>query len=130
MTKPIVNAIAHRDYTSHGSVQIMLFKDRLEIYNPGRLTPELSIAKLRVDHCSYPTNPRLAEPIYQAEYIERFGTGTGEMYRLTARAGLHEHLFELEEGFKVILGRPGHTTYKGNYQLDELVKRLILVLVD
>ena len=134
VTEAIVNAIAHRDYTSKGSVQIMLFKDRLEIYNPGRLTPELSIAKLRVDHCSYPTNPRLAEPMYQAGYIERFGTGTGEMYRLTERAGLEEPLFELEEGFKVIIGRPGHATVQATDQatdqVDELVKRLILVLID
>ena len=35
----IVNAVAHRDYNSNGSVQVMLFADRLEISNPGRLTP-------------------------------------------------------------------------------------------
>ena len=43
----LVNAVAHRDYTSNGSVQVMLFADRLEITNPGRLTPELSIEKLK-----------------------------------------------------------------------------------
>ena len=31
----IVNAVAHRDYDSTGSVQVMLFADRLEI-NPVR----------------------------------------------------------------------------------------------
>ena len=31
----IVNAIAHRDYDSTSSVQVMLFADRLEIRNPG-----------------------------------------------------------------------------------------------
>ena len=31
----IVNAVAHRDYTSNGSVQVMLFSDRLEVWNPG-----------------------------------------------------------------------------------------------
>ena len=31
----IVNAVAHRDYTSNGSVQVMLFADRLEVWNPG-----------------------------------------------------------------------------------------------
>jgi ATP-dependent DNA helicase RecG len=29
VTETIVNAITHRDYTSNGSVQVMLFKDRL-----------------------------------------------------------------------------------------------------
>jgi predicted HTH transcriptional regulator len=31
----IVNAVAHRDYTSNGSVQVMVFADRVEIWNPG-----------------------------------------------------------------------------------------------
>lgn len=33
----IVNAVAHRDYTSNGSVQVMLFKDKLEVWNPRQL---------------------------------------------------------------------------------------------
>lgn len=41
VTESIVNAIAHRDYTSNGSVQVMLFKDRLEIWNPTKLPTKL-----------------------------------------------------------------------------------------
>ena len=88
----------------------MLFADRLEITNPGRLTPELSIEKLKEEHTSYPTNPRLAEPMYQAGYFERFGTGTGEIFRLTKDAGLKEPEFDLEEGFKVTIRRPSFIT--------------------
>ena len=80
VAETIVNAVAHRDYNSNGSVQVMLFADRLEISNPGRLTPELSIEKLKADHASYPTNMLLAEALYQAGYIERYGTGTGEIF--------------------------------------------------
>ena len=43
----IVNAVAHRDYSSNGSVQVMLFADRLEVWNPGRLPGSLTIARLR-----------------------------------------------------------------------------------
>ncbi len=106
VAEAIVNAVAHRDYTSNGSVQVMLFADRLEIFNPGKLTPELSLVKLKADHSSYPTNLRLAEPMYQAGYIERFGTGTGEIFRLTAEAGLKEPTFDFEEGFKITIWRP------------------------
>ncbi len=31
VTESIVNSICHRDYTSNGSVQVMLFPDRLEV---------------------------------------------------------------------------------------------------
>ena len=43
----IVNAVAHRDYTSNGSVQVMLFADRLEVWNPGTLPPSLTLEKLQ-----------------------------------------------------------------------------------
>ena len=33
----IVNAVAHRDYDSNAAVQVMLFADRLEVWNPGEL---------------------------------------------------------------------------------------------
>ncbi len=106
VAEAIVNAVAHRDYTSNGSVQVMLFSNRLEVSNPGRLVPELSIAQLKSEHASYPTNPKLAECLYQAGYIERFGTGTGEIFRLSKEAGLMEPFIDLEEGFKVIIWRP------------------------
>ena len=54
VTEAIVNAVAHRDYTDNGSVQVMLFADRLEVWNPGRLPPPLTLEKLRVAHTSVP----------------------------------------------------------------------------
>jgi predicted HTH transcriptional regulator len=120
VAEAIVNAVAHRDYTSKGSVQVTLFNNRLEIANPGRLTPELSIPKLKREHSSYPTNPRLAEPMYQAGYIERFGTGTGEIYRLAKEAGLKEPQFDLEEGFNVTIWRAVDLT---NVQADTKTTR-------
>lgn len=43
VAEAIVNAVAHRDYTSNASVQVMLFADRLEIWNPGELPPQLTV---------------------------------------------------------------------------------------
>lgn len=102
----IVNAVVHRDYHSLASVQVMLFKDRLEVSNPGRLPQQLTLAKLRVRHASYPHNPLLAECMYQAGYIERFGTGTLEIIRLLEEARLEQPDFNTDEGFKVVLWRP------------------------
>ncbi|MFM7648964.1 MAG: ATP-binding protein, partial [Cyanobium sp.] len=102
----IVNAVAHRDYTSNGSVQVMVFADRVEIWNPGNLPPSLSLAQLRQPHGSLPANPLLAEPLYLTQYIERLGTGTGDMIRRCREAGLSEPVFALEDGFRISLGRP------------------------
>lgn len=43
----IVNAVAHRDYSVHGSkIRLRLFADRLELYSPGGLPNTLDIASL------------------------------------------------------------------------------------
>lgn len=94
VTEAIVNAVAHRDYTSAGSVQIMLFADRLEVWNPGRLPPPLTVERLRAPHESIPGNPLLARAMYLVKYIEQMGTGTLDMIERCASAGLKEPEFE------------------------------------
>jgi ATP-dependent DNA helicase RecG len=94
----IVNAIAHRDYHSNASIEIRLFADRLEIWNPGALPGTLTLASLREDHPSVPYNPLLAESLYLARYIERVGSGTQTMIELCREAGLPEPQFEQRGG--------------------------------
>jgi len=101
----IVNAVAHRDYTSNGSVQVMLFSDRLEVWNPGTLPPSLTLENLRQPHGSVPANPLLAEPLYLTKYIERLGTGTGDMITFCRNAGLEEPEFRLTDGFVITIRR-------------------------
>jgi len=102
VAEAIVNAVVHRDYTSNGSVQVMLFKDRLEVWNPGTLPPTLTLEKLRGPHASVPHNPLLAEPMYLAKYIERMGTGIRDMIRRCRSAGLPEPEIRLDGGFFVL----------------------------
>jgi ATP-dependent DNA helicase RecG len=43
----IVNAVAHRDYSIHGSkIRLFLFEDRIELYSPGSLPNTLTIDSL------------------------------------------------------------------------------------
>ena len=101
----IVNAVVHRDYASNGSVQVMLFKDRLEVRNPGTLPTRLTLDQLRVPHNSVPTNPLLAHAMYLVEYIEKMGTGTLDMIRRCAAAGLTEPDFAVTDGFVATIRR-------------------------
>lgn len=63
VSEAIVNAIAHRDYNSNASVEVRLFADRLEVWNPGVLPGTLTLESLRHDHASVPNNPLLAESL-------------------------------------------------------------------
>ena len=43
----IVNAVAHRDYSIHGSIiRLFMFEDRLELYSPGALPNTLTVESL------------------------------------------------------------------------------------
>lgn len=111
VSEAIVNAVVHRDYASNASVQVMLFADRLEVWNPGAYPPELSLADLRRAHASIPRNPLLAEPMYLARYIEKVGTGTLDMIARSKEAGLAPPNFIQEQGqVKQILWRPIQAT--------------------
>lgn len=112
VSEAIVNAIAHRDYTSNGSVQVMLFRNRLEIWNPGTLPQGLSIEKLYLPHASIPGNPLIANPLFLTGDIERAGTGISDMIEKCVTMGLKTPEFYQDESFKVILWR--HEKTKDN----------------
>lgn len=98
VAEAIVNAVAHRDYTSNASVQVMLFADRLEVWNPGYLPPALTPERLREPHASIPHNPLIAEPLFLAHYVEKAGTGTLDMIERCQEAGLPAPQFEQRGG--------------------------------
>ncbi len=133
----IVNAVVHRDYTGNGSVQIMLFKDRLEVHNPGTLPLGWTVKKLKQIHTSVPFNPLLAYPMYLAGYIERLGTGITDMLKLAEAAKLREPFFEQNEDFKAVIYRPsfpatgkvtGGVTGEATGEVAGEVKKVIMVL--
>ncbi|PIP36632.1 MAG: transcriptional regulator [Desulfobacterales bacterium CG07_land_8_20_14_0_80_52_14] len=102
----VVNAVAHRNYASKAAVQVMVFADRIEVWNPGGLPENLTVDQLRRPHHSVPRNRLLCEPLFLAHYIERAGTGTLDMIRLCREAGLPEPEFHHEgERFVVIIRR-------------------------
>jgi len=123
-----VNAVAHRDYTSNGSVQVMLFADRLEIWNPGTLPASLTIEKLRHPHGSVPHNPLLAEPLYLTKYIERMGTGTGDMIHQCQEIGLPEPQFSISDGFVTTIWRKPYRDNAITGEVTEEIKRIVLVV--
>lgn len=98
----IVNAVCHRDYNSTAAVEVRVFSDRVEVWNPGRLPANLTVALLRQDHSSVPSNPLLADPLYQVRYIERLGTGVPMMIEKCREAELPAPDFEQRGGSFVV----------------------------
>jgi len=102
----VVNAVAHRDYTSAASVQISVFSDRIEVRNPGSLPPDLTFEDLKIEHSSRPRNHRIASPLYLTHYLDKVGYGTIQMTTGCRDAGLPEPEFAQSGGeFVVTLWR-------------------------
>ena len=107
----IVNAVVHRDYTSNGSVQVMLFRDRLEITNPARLPRGWSIARFSEEHTSEPPNRVLAKPMQWAGYVEKAGTGTTDIIEKCVACGLRKPEYAFDGNtVKLTIWRTGSAT--------------------
>ena len=58
------NALAHRDYLASGDIQLAVYDDRIEIWNPGELPKQLTPQQLKGKHRSIPKNQFLADRLY------------------------------------------------------------------
>ena len=94
VAEAIVNAVAHRDYRNPGFVQVIVFADRIEVWNPGELPSGLTPEMLREPHGPLPRNPLIAEPLFRVKYVEKAGTGTTDMIADCIEAGLPEPDFK------------------------------------
>ena len=99
--------MAHRDYASNGSVQVMLFRNRLEVWNPGQLPYGLTVNKLLEPHKSLPANPLIADSLFWTGYVDKVGTGTEDIVNLCKDKGLKSPEYHQEEDFRVVIWRRG-----------------------
>lgn len=71
----IINAFCHRDYHEYDSVNIAVFKNRVEIRSPGLLYGGLTIKKIKTGMVSERRNELIAELFHRVHFIEKWGRG-------------------------------------------------------
>ncbi|MFC1590269.1 ATP-binding protein [Candidatus Omnitrophota bacterium] len=104
LREAVVNAIVHRDYSIKGtSIYVMVYDDRVEIENPGRLLSGVTVKSL--DKASVRRNPIIADLFHRMGKVERLGSGIKRMRDLMREAGLKEPVFEVDPFFRVIFYR-------------------------
>jgi ATP-dependent DNA helicase RecG len=103
LREALANAFCHRDYQHPGgAVSIAIYDDRLEIWNPGQLSSELSLEQLKQEHSSIPRNPLIADLFYLAGLIEKWGRGTQLIVQKSLEAGHPEPEFLHQSGSFVV----------------------------
>ena len=75
LREAIINAFCHRDYYDPDYIQMAIFKDRVEIRNPGTLYGNLTIEDLRKGNVSQRRNPLIADLFRRIEMVEAWGRG-------------------------------------------------------
>ncbi|MEN6370436.1 MAG: ATP-binding protein [Armatimonadota bacterium] len=98
----LANAICHRDYAMPGTVQVRIYDDRLEVWNPGPLPPGILVDDLYREHPSCPRNRKLALAMHRARLIEQWGTGTLRIVAACKSAGLPVPEFVSEMGTFIV----------------------------
>jgi len=73
----IINAFCHRDYWKYDSVNIAIFKDRLEVRSPGGLYGGLTIEEIKKKMISKRRNEEIADMFHEIHFVEKWGRGIG-----------------------------------------------------
>ena len=87
----VVNALMHRDYRVHGTIQIVRYSNRLEIINPGYSL--ISEERLGEPGLTRTRNPKIAAVLHDVDLAETKGTGIRTMREQMEQANLTIPLF-------------------------------------
>ncbi len=123
----VLNAMVHRDYWSEGRILIEIFKDRLEISNPGGLLFDKKLLGKR----SVARNPILFDMVHRIGLVEKIGSGINKIKRaLSDKIGFEDE----GDWFRVVIKRNGidttlKTTLKTTRKTTEEIVREILQLI-
>lgn len=103
LRESVINAICHRDYGDVADIQIKIFEDALQVWSPGFLPYNMTVAELLdPEHSSKPRNKLVAQIFYDLGLIERYGSGIHRILEACRKADLPQPLFEnFSGGFRI-----------------------------
>src|SRR3989338_4473228 len=106
ITEALVNSLCHRDYGNRKGNEVAIFKDRVEIYNPG-LFPEGYDPKdfFTGTERSILRNPLIANTLYLSKDIERWGSGLKRIHDACKEEKVKVEFKKLKSGFLVVFNR-------------------------
>lgn len=100
----LVNALAHRTYTTRGDIFINIFPDRLEIHSPGKLP--YGVTSKNILSQSIRRNEHICKIFYSLSLMEREGSGYDLIYEKLLSSGKQIPLvIESEDRVSVIVNK-------------------------
>ncbi len=96
-----MNAVMHRDYRSTANVQVYIFRDRVEVVNPGGLPAGMTEADLGTR--SVPRNPLLFGVCSRMDMVEQIGSGVRRIRELCRDYGVPEPQIMPQEDWMTVV---------------------------
>ena len=88
----IINAMVHRSYLDHGTIQVAVYDNRLEITSPGKLPMGQTLERMKEGYSKI-RNEALAHAFSYMNLIEHWGSGIPRIIEKVKAAGLREPEF-------------------------------------
>ena len=88
----IINAMVHRSYLDHGTIQVAIYDNRLEITSPGKLPMGQTMERMKEGYSKI-RNEALAHAFAYMNLIEHWGSGIPRIIDKVKAAGLREPEF-------------------------------------
>ena len=88
----IINAMVHRSYLDHGTIQVAVYDNRLEITSPGKLPMGQTMERIKEGYSKI-RNEALAHAFAYMNLIEHWGSGIPRIIDKVKAAGLREPEF-------------------------------------
>jgi ATP-dependent DNA helicase RecG len=105
LREAVLNAVAHRDYYSRANIHVNIFKDRVEIVNPGGLIGNLSVEDLYEK--SIPRNSLLFYLMEKMELVEKAGSGLVRIEKAMQEYKLEKPVIKADRNwFHIAFKRP------------------------
>ncbi|SCH88568.1 Uncharacterised protein [uncultured Clostridium sp.] len=88
----IINAVVHRSYLDHGTIQVAVYDNRLEITSPGKLPMGQTMERMKEGYSKI-RNEAIAHAFAYMNLIEHWGSGIPRIIEKVKAAGLREPEF-------------------------------------
>ncbi|MGN1209754.1 MAG: RNA-binding domain-containing protein, partial [Duodenibacillus sp.] len=79
LREALTNTLAHRDYSSPLQVAVNIHPDEMTFLTPGGIPPELTLEDALLEGASFCRNEKLAELFMRLHWMEKAGTGFGDI---------------------------------------------------
>ena len=122
----IINAMVHRSYLDHGTIQVAVYDNRLEITSSGKLPMGQTMERMKEGYSKI-RNETLAHAFAYMNLIEHWGSGIPRIIDKVKTAGLREPEFiggEVDLRINIYRGQVATDDLNNDYRMPDTMNKV------